>query len=75
MRYVGVDEAKTQLWELIEATLKGEKVYLLREDRQAVQLVPASLPLPRPKFGSARGKITLSPDFDAPLPDMQDYTE
>jgi antitoxin (DNA-binding transcriptional repressor) of toxin-antitoxin stability system len=74
MRYVGLDEARTQLWELIEATLKGEKVYVLREDRKAVQLVPASLSLPRPRFGSAKGKITIAPDFDAPLDDMQEYT-
>jgi antitoxin (DNA-binding transcriptional repressor) of toxin-antitoxin stability system len=74
MRYVNLEEARAQLWELIEATLKGEKVYLLREDHKAVQLVPASMPLPRPQFGSARGMVTIAPDFDAPLPDMQEYT-
>ncbi|MEO8146720.1 MAG: DUF2281 domain-containing protein [Bacteroidia bacterium] len=27
----------------------------------------------RPKFGSAKGKIYLSPDFDEPLEDFKDY--
>lgn len=26
-----------------------------------------------PQFGSAKGKITLSPDFDEPLDDFKDY--
>ena len=26
-----------------------------------------------PKFGSAKGMITLAPDFDAPLEDFKDY--
>ncbi|MBE9460919.1 DUF2281 domain-containing protein [Dyadobacter subterraneus] len=27
-----------------------------------------------PEFGSARGKIRMSPDFDEPLDDFKDYT-
>ena len=27
-----------------------------------------------PKFGSLKGKIHISADFDAPLPDFKDYT-
>lgn len=26
-----------------------------------------------PKFGSAKGKIRLAPDFDAPMEDFKDY--
>ncbi|HEX6430228.1 MAG TPA: DUF2281 domain-containing protein [Niastella sp.] len=26
-----------------------------------------------PKFGSAKGKIKMSPDFDAPLDDFKEY--
>lgn len=28
---------------------------------------------PRPKFGSARGRVHMTPDFDAPLDDFADY--
>jgi len=29
----------------------------------------------RPKFGSDRGKITMSDDFDVPVPGMEEYSE
>lgn len=28
---------------------------------------------PRPKFGSAKGSVKMSDDFDAPLDDFKDY--
>jgi hypothetical protein len=28
---------------------------------------------PHPRFGSARGRVHMSPDFDAPLDDFADY--
>jgi antitoxin (DNA-binding transcriptional repressor) of toxin-antitoxin stability system len=27
----------------------------------------------RPKFGSARGRVKMAPDFDAPIDDFADY--
>jgi hypothetical protein len=39
-----------------------------------VDLVPvAPAARPRPKFGSARGRVRLAPDFDLPLDDFADY--
>jgi len=39
-----------------------------------VDLIPVSqTPHPRPKFGSARGRVHMAPDFDAPLDDFADY--
>ena len=39
-----------------------------------VDLVPISQTAhPRPKFGSARGRVQMAPDFDAPLDDFADY--
>ena len=29
----------------------------------------------RPKFGSAKGKYKMAPDFDAPLEDFKEYME
>ncbi len=29
---------------------------------------------PRPRFGSARGRVKMAPDFDAPLDDFAEYT-
>jgi antitoxin (DNA-binding transcriptional repressor) of toxin-antitoxin stability system len=39
-----------------------------------VELLPVpQTDRPRPKFGSARGRIQIAPDFDAPLDDFAEY--
>jgi len=39
-----------------------------------VDLVPVPQTAhPRPRFGSARGRVQMAPDFDAPLDDFADY--
>ena len=73
MYQVQLDEAKTQLLALIKAAIKGEQVLILTEDQQMVQLVPVEPPKRRPQFGSAKGLVRMSEDFDAPLPDFAEY--
>jgi hypothetical protein len=39
-----------------------------------VELLPVEHPeRPHPKFGTARGRVHMTPDFDAPLDDFTDY--
>jgi hypothetical protein len=38
-------------------------------------LEAAGKPVVRPQFGCLAGKIELSPDFDGPLSEFQDYME
>jgi antitoxin (DNA-binding transcriptional repressor) of toxin-antitoxin stability system len=67
------DEAKTHLPELIDAALRGEEVIIAQDDSHMVRLVPTvTLKQPR-KAGSAKGTIIMSDDFDAPLPDFEEY--
>jgi len=73
MYQVSLNEAKTRLLDLIEAALKGENVFIFREDRQMVQLVPVEPPKRQPQFGSAKGLIVMANDFDAPLADFDAY--
>lgn len=73
MYQVTPDEAKDRLPDLIAAALRGETVLIERDDEHAVQLVPvARVRRPR-KAGSAKGEITISADFDAPLTDFEEY--
>ena len=67
---INVAEAKIRLQDLIEAAIKGEVVFILKDDQQAVQLVPAKLPVRRPQFGSAADLVVIADDFDAPLEDL-----
>jgi len=75
MYQVTPDEAKSHLEELIEAAMRGEQVVIAHDDQHAVQLVPVAAPAHRKRTAgtAARGKITLSDDFDEPLPDFADY--
>ena len=73
MREVPIAEAKEQLLELIEAVLGGERIMISTEDQRAVWLTPARFGGGTPKFGSAKGLITMRDDFDAPLEEFEEY--
>ncbi len=72
MQTVTLDEAKTQLGDLVQAAMSGETVVIMTNGYQ-IQLVPVSEPTRRPQFGSARGQIQMADDFDAPLVDFDEY--
>ena len=73
MHQVDLDEAKSHLPDLVEAAIKGEEVVITKDDQPVVKLVPIVLTKPRPQFGSAKGLITMSEDFDEPLEDFDEY--
>lgn len=73
MHQVNIEEAKTHLPDLIDAAIKGEEVVIAKDEQHPVKLVPVSRAKPRPQFGSAKGLITMSDDFDEPLEDFAEY--
>ncbi|BAZ30862.1 hypothetical protein NIES4074_33290 [Cylindrospermum sp. NIES-4074] len=73
MQQINLVEASQHLPELIEAALNGEEVIIIKDNQPVVKLTPM-LPVKRRRQpGSAKGLITISDDFDAPLEDFQDY--
>lgn len=75
MHQINLAEATTRLSELFEAAISGEEVFIVKDDGQAVQLVPVVPPQRCPQFGSARGLVVMADDFDAPLADFSEYME
>lgn len=73
MYEVGLEEAKVKLVDLIEAALRGEEVFIVTNSKPVVQLIPIKKKKRRPQFGSARGLIHMTDDFDAPLEDFEEY--
>ena len=67
------NELPKKLLDLIEAALRGEPVFITRDDQSMVQLVPLKLSLRPRKAGSAKGMVQMSADFDAPLGDFAEY--
>ena len=66
---VNIYDAKTQLSRLVERAEAGEEIIIARGGRPAARLVPFRPPAVKRKPGRMRGRIRISGDFDAPLPD------
>jgi antitoxin (DNA-binding transcriptional repressor) of toxin-antitoxin stability system len=73
MHQINIEEAKSNLPDLIDAAINGEEVVIAKDAQHVVKLVPISQIKPRPQFGSAQGLISMSDDFDEPLADFAEY--
>lgn len=73
MYQINLKEAETQLAQLIEQAAGGEEVVITRNDGTAFKIVPIRDRVTAPKFGSAKGLIKISDDFDEPLEDFEEY--
>ena len=73
MHKVNIHEAKTHLSRLIKEVQNGEEVIIAKGNKPIVKLVLMPEARPTRKLGSAKGLITISPDFNQPLGDFKDY--
>jgi prevent-host-death family protein len=65
-------EAKARLSSVVREVLSGTEVIIAKDNKPLVKLVPVSGSRRRAP-GSAKGQLTIAPDFDAPLDDFADY--
>lgn len=64
---ITVSDAKTHFSQLVERAAAGEEIIITKAGRPMARLGPLKPAVVR-KPGLLKGKITLGPDFDAPLP-------
>ena len=70
MKPVNIYDAKTRFSELVDKAAAGEDVIVSRNGKPLVRITRLEGgPKGRIKFGTLKGKIKISADFDAPLPD------
>ena len=74
MHQVHLKEAETRLAELIEEAAGGEEVVIIRSDGTSFKIVPIGEIKAVPKYGSARGLVKMSDDFDEPLEGFGEYS-
>jgi prevent-host-death family protein len=74
-QHVTLDEAQAQLDTLIDAAMSGATILITKNGDRTVQLVPVTQSVERPIFGSGRGLMTMTDDFDEPLDDFAEYTQ
>lgn len=73
MKTVTMHEAKTNLSRLVREALEGEEIVIARGDEPLVRLVPLESRRRVRVFGSARGLVRWSDDFDEPLAGFDEY--
>ncbi len=73
MHKIQLQDAEVQLAKLIDEAAAGEEVLITRDDGYVFKIVPVFQTSPYPKFGSAKGEVEMSEDFDEPLKDFQEY--
>lgn len=69
MHIINIHQAKTNLSKLVDAAMHGEEIIIAKAGKPAAKLVPISVVKPKRKPGALKGKIKISKDFNAPLPD------
>ncbi len=69
MKQVNIYEAKTHFSELITETLLGDDIVIAKAGKPLVKLVPYTSEKRPRKPGTAKGRIKIAGDFNAPLPE------
>ena len=73
MYEIDLEKAKTEANRLLQTALDGEEVVITQDDKPVLRLVPVDGV--RRRSGSAKGKISMTEDFDKPLEDFTEYME
>jgi antitoxin (DNA-binding transcriptional repressor) of toxin-antitoxin stability system len=78
MTSLSIDEAQSNLRDLVHALAPDDEVLILENDQPVARLLPPEQKperLPR-QLGTMRGTVLyMAPDFDAPLEDFTEYME
>ena len=73
MQQVDITDAQTQINQLLQSALQGEEVIITRNNQPILKVIQILPIAKRRQRGSAKGRIWLAPDFDAPLEDFKEY--
>ena len=66
---VNLFDAKLNFFKLINQVIAGEEIIVAKSGKPVAKIVPFEKPTQNRKPGSAKGKLIIADDFDAPLPD------
>jgi prevent-host-death family protein len=72
---VNIHQAKTHLSRLVERVEAGEEITLARAGRPVARLVPYHPRREPRRLGIWKDQVRISPDFDAPLPEIAEAFE
>ena len=72
-RAVNIHEAKTHFSKLVERVMAGERITIAKAGKPVAVLSPISERPPERVLGRDAGRVVIHEDFDAPLPEFEEY--
>lgn len=73
MENVEIKQAAKRFSELIKTAISGHEVIITESGKPIAKLVAVTDRKQSRKFGSAKGLVKISDDFDEPLEDFREY--
>jgi antitoxin (DNA-binding transcriptional repressor) of toxin-antitoxin stability system len=70
---VNVHRAKTDFSALISRAISGERIIIAKADKPVAELEPLSNKPAKRVLGRNEGKGWISPNFDDPIPELEEY--
>ena len=67
MQQLNIYEVKTHLSKLVDQAHFGETIIIAKAGKPWAKIIPFDVPKKQFKFGTMKGKIKVSDDFNAPL--------
>jgi prevent-host-death family protein len=68
-KVINIHEAKTHLSRIVEEVAAGKEVIIAKAGKPMARLVPMRRAVTKKHLGLLKGKITIPPDFNSPLPE------
>jgi antitoxin (DNA-binding transcriptional repressor) of toxin-antitoxin stability system len=75
MTTITIEQAQRNLSRVIDDVTLGEHVVITRDHIPVAELAPVTQFRPKPMFGSAKGMVKMSDDFDVPIEGFEDYEQ
>ena len=73
MQNIDINQAKKRLSELVDKTISGDETIITKAGQPIAKLIGIPKRDKKRQFGTAKGLIKISDDFDKPLEDLQEY--
>ncbi len=73
MQQIALKDAQNRLGELLGLVTLGKEIIIKKDDGSTFKILPVAQKKSTPKFGSAKGLIEISDNFDDFLEDFKDY--
>jgi len=73
MQNIDINKAGQRLPELVNYAVSGDEIIITKGGKPVAKLVAIPKSKQQRQFGSAKGLIKVSDDFDEPLEDFKEY--